>query len=209
MENPTGTKRNTVVDIASDGDLILIVRPEKTKLRVHSTLLKAASKPFSVMLGPDWKEGHNMHNQHRPSELPLPDDNDTALKIICSIIHHQNEKVPQTLAASDILAIAVVADKYLYTNALKFASETWLQTFGSKPYNLMLLTTSAYLFRNAQAFSKITRALVLKYDSSYLALSTDEVKSIMPWRIFCKLARRTERVRKTGSITDSHIRRWD
>ncbi|KAI3573851.1 hypothetical protein IWW34DRAFT_634180 [Fusarium oxysporum f. sp. albedinis] len=189
MENPTGTKPNTVVEIASNGDLVLIVGPEETKLRVRSTLLMAASKPFSVMLGPDWKEGHNMHNQHGPFELPLPDDNATALKIVCSIIHHQNEKVPQTLAASDILAIAVVADKYLCMNALKFASETWLRTFGSEPYNLMLLTASAYLFRNAQAFSEITRALVLEYDGSYLALRTDEVESIMPWRIFCKYSK--------------------
>ncbi|KAF5676958.1 hypothetical protein FDENT_9339 [Fusarium denticulatum] len=189
MENPTGTKPNTVVEIASNGDLVLILGPEETKLRVCSILLIAASKPFSVMLGPDWKEGHNMHNQQGPFELSLPDDNATALKIVCSIIHHQNETVPRTLAASDILAIAVVADKYLCTNALKFASETWLRTFGSEPHNLMLLTASAYLFRNAQAFSEITRALVLEYDGSYLALRTDEVESIMPWRIFCKYSK--------------------
>ncbi|KAM5360762.1 hypothetical protein BFJ70_g16769 [Fusarium oxysporum] len=187
MEDPTDTKPNTVVEIAPDGDLVLIVGPEETKLRVRSILLMAASKPFSVMLGPDWKEGHDMRDHDGPFELSLPDDNAATLKIICSIIHYQNKKIPRTLSAGDVLAVAVVADKYDCVNALKFASETWLGTSGDGSDNLMLLTAAAYLFRNALAFREITRALVLNYDGPYLALCTDDVESIMPWKIFCML----------------------
>jgi hypothetical protein len=60
MENPRDAQANTVVEIAPDGDLLLIVGPEETRLRVHSMSLMAASKPFSVMFGPDGKEGHDM-----------------------------------------------------------------------------------------------------------------------------------------------------
>ncbi|KAF9766153.1 hypothetical protein IL306_001467, partial [Fusarium sp. DS 682] len=183
MEYPTDTKPNTVVEIAPDGDLVLMVGVEETKLRVRSMLLMAASKPFSVMLGPDWKEGHDMRDHDGPFELSLPDDNASALKIICSIIHHQNKKVPRTLSAGDVLAVAVAADKYDCMDALKFASESWLGTFGDTPDNLMLLTAAAYRFRDAQAFKEITRALVLNYDGPYLALYTDEVESIMPWKV--------------------------
>jgi hypothetical protein len=49
----------------------------------------------------------------------------------------------------------------------------------------MLLTAAAYVFSNAQAFNEITRALVLDYDGHYLALCTDEVESVMPWKVFC------------------------
>jgi hypothetical protein len=189
MEDPTDTNPNTAVEIAPDGDLVLMVGPEETKLRVRSILLMAASKPFSVMLGPHWKEGHDMRDHDGPFELSLPGDNAAALKIICSIIHYQNKKVPRTLPAGDVLAVAVVADKYDCVNALKFASETWLRTSGNEPDNLMLLSAAAYLFRNAQAFSEITRALVLNYDGPYLALCSDEVESIIPWKVFCKYSK--------------------
>jgi hypothetical protein len=87
-------------------------------------LLIAVSKPFSVIFGPDWKEGQDMLDRDRPTELLLPKDNATALKIICSIIHHQNREVPQTLAVGGILAVAVTADKYDCIHALRFASES-------------------------------------------------------------------------------------
>lgn len=124
MENITDAKPDTIVEIASDGDLIVVVGSEETKLRVHSMLMMAVSKPFSVMLGPDWKEGHGIRDHDGLSELSLPDDDAVALEIICSIIHYQNKKVPRTLPACDFLAVAVVADKYGCMDALTFASET-------------------------------------------------------------------------------------
>ena len=56
MDELRENKPSTVVKIAADGDVILVVEPEKVKLRVLSLFLKAASKPFSAMFGPDWKE---------------------------------------------------------------------------------------------------------------------------------------------------------
>ncbi|KAH8782917.1 hypothetical protein F5883DRAFT_537395 [Diaporthe sp. PMI_573] len=183
MENPSDSHTDTVVKIAPDGDLILKVGPEMAKLLVHSTLLRAVSKPFSVMFRPDWKEGQDLLDRDGPAELLLPEDNAAALKIICSIIHHQNREVPQTLAAGNVLAVAVTADKYDCVDALRFASESWLRTSTDKPGNLMLLTAAAYLFQNAQAFKDITRALVLDYDGPYLALSSKKVESALTWRV--------------------------
>lgn len=187
METPKDTQTNAIVEIAPDGDLILIVGPEEAKLHVHSMLLRAVSKPFSAMFGPDWKEGHDLLDCDRPTELLLPEDNAAALKIICSIIHHQNRKVPQRLAAGDVLAVAVTADKYDCVQALRFASESWLRPSRDEADNLMLLTAAAYLFRNAQAFKEITKALILDYDGPYLTLSCREVGSAMPWKVFCLL----------------------
>lgn len=73
-------------------------------------LLMAVSKPFSAMLGPDCKETHDMRHHNGPFEVSLPNDNATALEIICSVIHFQNDKIPGTLAAGDVLAVAVAAD---------------------------------------------------------------------------------------------------
>ncbi|KAH6977804.1 hypothetical protein ACHAO7_011264 [Fusarium culmorum] len=143
MENPRDTQTSKVIAIASDGDLILIVGPEETKLRVRSMFLMTVSKPFAVMLGPNWKEGQDMRDPDGPFHLSLPEDNAIALKIICSVVHYQNKEVPRTLPAGDVLAVAVVADKYDCVNALEFASDTWLRPPGDDPDNLMLLTAAA------------------------------------------------------------------
>lgn len=64
-------KQSTIVEIVADGDVILVVGPEKLKLRIHSLFLKAASRPFSVMFGPGWKEGNIFFGRDGPVELLL------------------------------------------------------------------------------------------------------------------------------------------
>ena len=186
MQEPKCEDPNTIVEIAAGGDVILVVGPEKVKLRVQSLFLKAASKPFSVMLGPDWKEGHNMLSPDGLVEVQLPADNSTALMLLCAIIHHRNEMVPQTLAAVEVLRTAVVADKYDCLDAAKFAGECWLQHRGNEAGDLMLLAAAAYLFQNAQAFNEVTKTLILNHGGPYLALSCEEVESVMTWRVFCE-----------------------
>jgi len=45
------------------------------------------------MFRPDWKEGHNILDLDALIELPLPENNANALKLICAIIHYRNKKV--------------------------------------------------------------------------------------------------------------------
>ncbi|SCV41493.1 uncharacterized protein FFFS_06375 [Fusarium fujikuroi] len=111
---------------------------------------------------------------------------------MCSVIHFQNDKIPQTLPASDVLAVAIAADMYDCTKALQFASKSWLRELKAKPEDLMLLAAAAYLVRNAQSFREITAALVLNHHGSYLALSGEDTASIMPWE---------EAIAATSSIT--------
>ncbi|KAL1852454.1 hypothetical protein VTK73DRAFT_9215 [Phialemonium thermophilum] len=205
MENSGDTQTDTVVEIAPDGDLILVVGPEEAKLRVHSVFLTAVSEPFSAMLGPDWKEGRALLDSDGPAEISLPEDNAVALKIICSVIHHQTGNIPPTLAAGDILAVAVAADKYNCVRALRFASETWLRSPRDEADELMLLAAAAYLFQDALAFKQITGALVLGYDGPYLALSSEQIESAMTWRVFCLL----EKQRGVARLKIADILLWE
>lgn len=138
------------------------------------------------MLGPDWKEGRDMLDHDGTTELSLPDDNAAALEVICSVLHHQNREILQTLTAADILAVAVAADKYDFVNALRFASDSWLRPSQGDAGKLSLLTTAAYLFQNVSAFREFTRALVLEYDGPYLALFCKEVEDGLPWEVLCE-----------------------
>jgi hypothetical protein len=188
MEEPTN-KMPALVNIAADGDIILLVGPEKIKLRVHSLFLKAASKPFSALLGPDWMEGNKMLDRDGPVEILLPEDDADALNLLCAILHHQNKDISQTLSAGDVLGVAVMADKYDCLDALKFASGHWLRPGSpvtTKAGDLILLMAAAYLFQNTRVFKEITRALVLNYGGSYLDLICEDVESVLPWKLFCK-----------------------
>lgn len=178
-------KPTTLVDIAADGDVILVVGPEKIRLRVHSLNLKATSKPFSAMLGPIWKEGRDLL-QDGSVELPLPEDNAKAMEYICATLHHQNKMLPVTMTPLDVLEVAVVADKYDLVDALRFASESWLHARNAKADELMVLTAASYAFQNVQAFRDLTRTLILDYEGSYLSLATERIESAMNWRVFCE-----------------------
>ncbi|KAH7230898.1 hypothetical protein BKA59DRAFT_497538 [Fusarium tricinctum] len=160
MSEKENTKPNTIIEIVPDGDLVLMVGPKETKLRVRSTLLMFFSKAFSVMLGPDCKEGLNMRDRDGSFQLSLPDDNAAALKIFCLIIHYQNKEASRTFPTGDVLVVAVAADKYDCVNALK-----------DEPNSLV-------------SFRGITGALVLTYDGPYVTIYTDECQYIMPWKVF-------------------------
>ncbi|KAL2782445.1 hypothetical protein BJX66DRAFT_345827 [Aspergillus keveii] len=129
---------NTVVDIAADGDVILVVGPERLKLRVHSLNLKATSRPFSAMLGPIWKEGRDLL-QDESVEILLPEDNAKAMEYICAVTH-QNKMMSHTMTPLDVLEVAVVADKYDLVDALRFASESWLHARNARANELKALT---------------------------------------------------------------------
>jgi hypothetical protein len=110
------------------GDVVLVVGPEQLKLRVHSLILKATSKPFAAMLGPNWTKGHDKPDRDMPMEVLLPEDNAISLKYICAIAHYQNQMIPDDLTAQDVLGIAIMADKYDIVDALSLASRPWLLT---------------------------------------------------------------------------------
>ena len=174
------------IEIASHGNIILVVGPKEARIRVSSRSMIGASKPFSAMFGPDWKEGTELLSQDEPLDVHLPEDDPEALKLICAVIHHRNEVVPRDLSPVDVFAVAVAADKYDCVSVLKFASETWLRLREMNAQDMAFLTTAAYILRNAEAFKELTKALVLSYDGPYLELCSEQIESAMTWRVFCK-----------------------
>jgi BTB/POZ domain len=186
-------------DIAADGDVILIVGLEKTrKLRVHSLFLKTTSEAFKAMLGPHFSEGQRLNNDN-PKEIPMPEDNPEALKVICAVIHHCYNAQCENLSPRDILQVAIAADKYFCTTALQNASGHWLKPHTKQSTeDLSHLMAAAYLFDNAQAFREVTQALVLRHEESYISLAPSEVGSVLPWWTFCRFC--MERI-KFGTTT--------
>lgn len=174
----------TVINVAAAGDVILIVGPERLKLRVQSLVLKSVSKPFSAMLSQRWTR--HEHATDELSELLLSDDDAVGMKYMRMVVHHQNKMMPEVLAAHDILKVAVMADKYDLVNAFVFTSTAWLSPNEKMAEELMVLVAATLLFQNKQAFKAVTKTLILEYGGSYLTLVDQDLESIMNWRIVCE-----------------------
>lgn len=182
-----GDTISTKVDeIMADGDVVLIVGPDKRRLLVHSLFLKTASKVFKTMFGPHFSEGQDI-SKEVPKEILMPEDDADAMKIICAVIHLRNNAASDKITPDEVLTVAVTADKYNCIDPLKNASGHWLKPVDSASLeDLNHLMAAAYLFDDAQAFDGITRAMILHHTDSYIALEHGPVESILSWRIFCE-----------------------
>ncbi|KAI7241915.1 hypothetical protein KC330_g349 [Hortaea werneckii] len=74
------------VDIAADGDIILAL-PKNLYIRVSSAVLSLVSPVFKTMLGPRFKAGNEVRSSRHPIEIPLSEDDGTAMKHLCLLIH--------------------------------------------------------------------------------------------------------------------------
>lgn len=156
-------------------DLFLLVGPNKLPIGVDARSLRRVSKVFEAMFRPPWLESTKLsENRISPPELALPEDDFRAMNVICCIIHHRNDLVPSEISASDILQVAIVADKYDMLTALKYAAGAWLKMrpdAGTPEAESILfmgnLLAAAYLFRDPEQFQAIALRLMFDYFGTY------------------------------------------
>jgi hypothetical protein len=182
-------KNTQRLDLASEGDVILIVGAEHVRLRVDSQPLKCASKVFEAMFKADWNAGQEL-SKETPREFSLPEDDAEAMRIICCVIHHRNDLVPRYLEPKSILRIAIGVDKYDLKIAFQSAGSELL-----KPWCLEwdglddagYLLAASFLFDSLDKFGVYTETLVLNHTQSYLDIMKDElVRQFLPFEICCK-----------------------
>ncbi|TDZ23553.1 hypothetical protein Cob_v003136 [Colletotrichum orbiculare MAFF 240422] len=172
------------VPVVPDGDVILVVGlgDEQAELRVDSLILKRASRVFSAMLGPRFKEGQKLLDRGTtttgpgdPLKINLPDEEPEIMELVLNILHHQNSRVCQIAAADSILEVAVIADKYDLVDALKYASQMMLHYHEPEIEQLTVgdlwrLGLAAGLLNEGNAFEKVTRSLVWHHTVPYIQL---------------------------------------
>ncbi|KAK0725085.1 btb/poz-like protein [Lasiosphaeris hirsuta] len=175
------------MDISPDGDVILVVGPQSARLRVHSRCLSSASKVFGAMFGPIWSEGRGL-SQESPKEVRLEEDDATALRTICCVIHHRNDAVPKDISPPQVLQIAIAADKYDLGVALIYATIQWLQHKDNlSKTEMACLMTAAYIFGDMDMFVKGTLALIINYQGPYLELLGNEaIHEHLPHKTICE-----------------------
>lgn len=172
---------DTVIDIADPGDLILKLGQgnDVVRIKVNSHILRAASRPFKVMLGPQFAEGKGLSFEE-PKEIPLTDDDPDAMQTICQILHLKNHAVTEHPTSHTILAIAQAVDKYLLHEALSFATAKWLVAENMKTVeDLKRLLAAAILLDHSRVVKRVTQVLVLDHTETQLVLTEGELSEKM------------------------------
>lgn len=183
METENAPPKQAEGEIAETGDLILVVGPDKVKLRVHSIILKVTSKPFAAMLGPHWKEGSSLPSSESPVEIHLPTDNAVSLAYICRLIHYHPYEEP---SPSEILDIAVTADKWDFISCLDHTIKCRFRKVDFLDYEgdaIMHLLVAAYIFRDKRWFWDVTHEMILEVPFSFHMLYQPERHSMIDWCI--------------------------
>ncbi|TGO50523.1 hypothetical protein BOTNAR_0389g00010 [Botryotinia narcissicola] len=83
-----------------------------------------ASPVFKAMLQGEFKESVTLKTMGK-LEVPLPDDNPTAMKILINIIHGRMSMVPLKVALELFCQIAIVVDKYQCREVVQLLPPVW------------------------------------------------------------------------------------
>ena len=114
------------VDIFTKGDLYL--ETEDCRLFVSSAMLSVTSPVYSAMLNSSFKEklGNPDNAGVAISTVPIAEDHPEAIKVVCQILHHCTEDIPEVTWADFFLEIAVVCHKYDCVKPLKPWITVWM-----------------------------------------------------------------------------------
>lgn len=172
--------------VAPKGELILVVGPLEQEIRVYALILSNASPVFASMLEhARFGEGVALQDAtaSEPVRISLPEDDPAAMDTICRIIHGKtlDSESPRIIdaPASEILAVAIAADKYDCAPALALAVEHWLKPekmeelakWGHVCPKRRDLLMAAYWFKHEKSFEIASRALVAEVAGSFQPLA--------------------------------------
>lgn len=186
---PSATPASSIVpikDIARNGDVILVIGPDRLRYRVSSTIMRNASEIFDVLFGPHFSEGQDL-DVRKPKEIPLPEDDVGAMSALCGLIHLRRNDLATYIGASACLKIARLVDKYALCNAIYLPVDQWLTPPpGTSSEDLSNLLLAAELMDHDRGFDRITKLLITETTEPFhifLSFPCEEES----WVTWCKL----------------------
>lgn len=152
--------------------------------------MTAGSSVFKAMLGPHFKEGKDLAaSQGRgPYSLQLPDDDPAVMRILCLVMHLENEKIPVKMTPEQITEIAELSDKYDCLKALRLAAGLWFEGHikAMDPERDAKLLSAAYILKHPGLIQAWAIELVMHGTCSAKALAS--VHTRLPTGTICKFA---------------------
>lgn len=119
------------------------------------------------MLQGKFRESVTLHSTGHV-EVPLPDDDPTALTIILNISHLRVRKVPRTVKQSTLAQIACLVDKYCFHEAVETFSDGWVNHLKDKAEvdstssaDIAELLAVYYCFHRETEFGEVSKKAIL------------------------------------------------
>ena len=150
LQTATATSPNGVLDIDSDGDLILEAGtdPKAVLMRVSEDTITRMSKVFKVMLGPNFAEGQKTHTVTDP--LKLRDDDPVAMELMMKMAHHEVDTASD-IKPRNIVALVLLCEKLADALCVAFITDDG-DNFGDISHSIFQVATDTD-FVSKQAFS--------------------------------------------------------
>ncbi|TGO06991.1 hypothetical protein BTUL_0362g00030 [Botrytis tulipae] len=163
------------VEEDADGNVNVneIAEKEKNKkelkeihMLVSSKHMVLVSPVFKAMLQwSNFKEGYAM-KAHGKVEVPLPDDDPDAMRILVDIVHCHHKDVPRKVKLSLLTHLAILVDKYRLHEAVQIYSDMWISQAKKKfPSSMaedgievcLQWLCISWVFEKARDFTSLTR----------------------------------------------------
>ncbi|EKD13761.1 hypothetical protein MBM_07962 [Drepanopeziza brunnea f. sp. 'multigermtubi' MB_m1] len=137
--------------------------PEQVDMLVSSKHLRLASPVFKAMLQGSFREGQALQSTGK-AEVPLPDDDPAAFKILLDIVHGFPSKVPRSVDLSTLANLSILVDKYRMLEVVSvYVKSFWVPNLRSasppSSGNMFPWLSIAWVFQLSAEFTEITRML--------------------------------------------------
>ena len=108
------------------GDIILVVWNDKVRISTLSQVLRIASRPFSKMLGSNFKEEQPDDADTR-KEILLPDDKLSVIDSMRNIIHYRVHEPTLAPTVAKLNDYAIVSEKHDCIQTISLTTIAWIQ----------------------------------------------------------------------------------
>jgi hypothetical protein len=176
---------------SEDEEKEMTAQLEDREILVSSKILSNASPVFQAMLDGRFLEGVQLSDSkaspgQEPYRLLLPDDDFTAMLLLCRILHFKFKGIPEQPRSNLLLALAGVCDKYQCIQTLKYCGALWLRNWTSSLpdveeasiENISRLLIFAYVADLPHEFCEVAWTLVLYHEGPIAGPQTQAIQLI-------------------------------
>ncbi|KAF4416249.1 hypothetical protein FACUT_12724 [Fusarium acutatum] len=162
-----GHAPDSITQIVSDGDVMLVVGPSQQRIQVSSHFLKRISPVFRAMFNAPMKEGEALANKcddDAPVEIILPEDKEQPMVDVLNTLYGSDLSATQ-FKTDQLKEIAIIAEKYGMADRLAIFAPFWLRnrvknTFSKIPERAWNALIVAYILKIDWAFFDLTKAMI-------------------------------------------------
>ena len=152
-------------------------------INVSKALLSYASDYFKTLFSNKFSEGHLAELD---SNIELEEDEPEAVVNLCKILHMKYTGL-RPMGATELLRLAIVADKYMCVEAIGLAADALFptETKGMACEPVRDLVVAAYLLDQPAHFRRCTKAIMTDYTKSFATVALSEEGQRVPatvWR---------------------------